>query len=224
MLEWLTDSFEQDPTITFGLVATRLLVSLAFGCSVAAIYRATRRPSVRETISLVPTLVLLTIIIAMVTLSIGNSAARAFALVGSLAIVRFRTVVDDARDTAFVILAVAVGLSAGAGFLLVPLVGIPIAGLAAFVFRPRDEVESTKASCAELTVRVGVGHAPATLFRETFAQHLQSSRIHSSATAKQGAALELCYRVELKSDDSAVELVSALNRLEGVQAVDLRMR
>ena len=49
---------------------------------------------------------LLTILIAMVTMVIGNNMARAFGLVGALSIVRFRTVVEDTRDTAFVIFAV----------------------------------------------------------------------------------------------------------------------
>ena len=85
---------------------------------------------------MVATLVLLTVLIAMVTMVIGDSIARAFSLVGALAIVRFRTVVEDTRDTAFVIFAVAVGMAAGAGFLKAALVGLPFAAAAAFLFRP----------------------------------------------------------------------------------------
>ena len=72
--------------------------------------------------------ILLTVLIAMVTLVIGNSVARAFGLVGALSIVRFRTVVDDTRDTAFVIFAVIVGMAIRAGVWLVPLTGIPLIG------------------------------------------------------------------------------------------------
>lgn len=50
---------------------------------------------------------------------------------------RFRTVVEDTRDTAFVIFAVAVGMAIGAGYLKVPLVGIPFVALTALFFRPR---------------------------------------------------------------------------------------
>ena len=58
---------------------------------------------------------LLSILIAMVTQVIGDNVARAFSLVGALSIVRFRTVVRDTVDTAFVIFAVAVGMAVGAG-------------------------------------------------------------------------------------------------------------
>ncbi|MDZ4830382.1 MAG: hypothetical protein SGJ09_09330 [Phycisphaerae bacterium] len=47
------------------------------------------------------------------TMVIGSSVARAFSLVGALSLVRFRTVVDDTRDTAFVIFALIVGMAAG---------------------------------------------------------------------------------------------------------------
>ena len=50
----------------------------------------------------------------MVSMVIGNEIARAFSLVGALSIVRFRTVVEDTRDTAFVIFAVVVGMALGA--------------------------------------------------------------------------------------------------------------
>ena len=78
-------------------------------------------------------MVLLAILLGMVSMVIGSNIARAFALVGALSIVRFRTVVEDTRDTAFVIFAVVVGMAAGAGAYLVAAVGIPIVGLVAWM-------------------------------------------------------------------------------------------
>ena len=49
--------------------------------------------------------------IAMVTQVTGQNVALAFSLVGALSIVRFRTVVQDTNDTAFVIFAVAGGMA-----------------------------------------------------------------------------------------------------------------
>ena len=88
------------------LIAVRLLLALALGLAIAAIYRRAR-PMNEEAESFTVTLVLLTILIAMVTQVIGDNVARAFSLVGALSIVRFRTVVRDTQDTAFVIFSVA---------------------------------------------------------------------------------------------------------------------
>src|SRR5437016_2199353 len=136
MPEWLQETFQGDADVKLSVLAPRLAVALALGCVVAGVYRLThgRRG---EAAGLTATLVMLTALIGLVTLVIGNSVARAFSLVGALAIVRFRTVVEDTRDTAFVIFAVAVGMAVGAGFLTIPLLGIRFAAVAAFLFRPR---------------------------------------------------------------------------------------
>jgi hypothetical protein len=41
------------------------------------------------------------------------------------------------------------------------------------------------------------------------------------ATAKQGMSIEATYRIELREERSAAELVKALNRVEGVQTVSI---
>jgi uncharacterized membrane protein YhiD involved in acid resistance len=217
--EWLHDSFVRDEGASPTQVAVRLALALALGCVVAGVYRATQRRSKSQTGNLIATLVLLTVLIGMVTLVIGNSVARAFSLVGALAIVRFRTVVEDTRDTAFVIFAVAIGMAVGAGFLMVPVVAIPFAAAAAFLFRPRDEWASGEHT---LAVRVGTGQSPHLLLEKPFERHLARSRLLSTATARQGAAIDVTYTVRLRHDDGGCALVAELNGLEGVQSVELR--
>jgi uncharacterized membrane protein YhiD involved in acid resistance len=222
MPEWLRDSFPHDTEVPPSLLAVRLAVGLALGCVVAGVYRLTHGKGRGDGNGLTATLVLLTVLIGMVTLVIGNSVARAFSLVGALAIVRFRTVVEDTRDTAFVIFAVAVGMAVGAGFLTVALVGLPFAAAAAFLFRPRAAVAVGGPHEYTLTLRVGAGHEPEALIRETFAKHLELWRLLATATARQGAALDLTYAVRLRGEGAAVALVTELNRLEGVQGAELR--
>src|SRR5436190_5062072 len=121
------------------LVGQHLIVAFIGGLLVAGIYRGTRAPSHRNP-SFPATLVLLSILIAMVTQVIGDSVAKAFSLVGALSIVRFRTVVRDTQDTAFVIFAVVVGMAAGAGAYAIAAVGLAVGGLAAVIVRTRIEV------------------------------------------------------------------------------------
>jgi uncharacterized membrane protein YhiD involved in acid resistance len=221
MPEWLRDAFPHDAEVPLSQLAVRLAAGLALGCVVAGVYRLTHGKGRPEANGLTATLVMLTVLIALVTLVIGNSVARAFSLVGALAIVRFRTVVEDTRDTAFVIFAVAVGMAVGAGFLTVALVGLPFAAAAAFLFRPRPATAEVPRDHV-LTLRVGVGHDAEALVRETFAKHLEGWRLLASATARQGAALDVTYAVRLRGEAAALALVAELNRLEGVQCAELR--
>ena len=85
--------------------------------------------------SFTTTLVLLTVLIAVVTQVIGDNVARAFSLVGALSIVRFRTVVRDTQDTAYVVFAVAVGMTTGASNVWVAIAGITVIASVAMVRR-----------------------------------------------------------------------------------------
>jgi uncharacterized membrane protein YhiD involved in acid resistance len=224
MLEWLQVSFKHEQNLDqqlLGAQATQLAVAFFWGLIVGGIYRVTTGNHRSQSSGMVATLVLLTILIGMVTLVIGNSVARAFSLVGALAIVRFRTIVEDTRDTAFVICAVAVGMASGAGFLMIPLIGMPFVAVAAWLFRPRDPALGRDFN---LIVRVGTGRSPSELFTDLFNKHLDRSHLTAIVTARQGAAIDLTYGVRLRQPDGLVPLVAELNALEGVQNVELRQR
>src|SRR5262245_57997963 len=117
------------PAEPIGVIVFRLGVAMLFGGVVAFVYRRTRRVAAG---SFTTTLLLLSILIAMVTQVIGDNVARAFSLVGALSIVRFRTVVRDTQDTAYVIAAVAVGMAVGAGHFGVAIAGLGMLAVAAF--------------------------------------------------------------------------------------------
>ena len=112
MPDWLTASLsgsqDNPPALMAWHIGTALVLGLAVG---VALSLGTRGEAVQATF--VTTLVLLAAIIAMATQVIGDNVARAFSLVGALSVVRFRTVVKDTQDTAFVIFAVVVGHGGG---------------------------------------------------------------------------------------------------------------
>ncbi len=113
-----------------GEILVRLVAALAAGVAVAWIHKRTSRGEAEP--ALESTLVLLAVLIAMITQVIGDNVARAFSLVGALSIVRFRTALRDTRDTAFVIFAVVEGMAIGSMHPWVALVGLVVAGGAAF--------------------------------------------------------------------------------------------
>ena len=136
MPDFLRAPFADAPPTNPADLAIRLIVAVLLGAGVAGVYRATRG-STGASPTFPITLVLLSVLIAMVTQVIGDNVARAFSLVGALSIVRFRTVVRDTQDTAFVIFAVVIGMAVGARDLIVAGIGIVIVGGAAFLMRPR---------------------------------------------------------------------------------------
>jgi len=205
-------------------VLVRLVLSLVFGGAVAWVYCRTRKSHPIAT-SFPTTLVLLSVLIAVVTQVIGDNVARAFSLVGALSIVRFRTVVRDTQDTAYVIFAVVVGMAVGAKNPWVALLGFCIVALAAFLMmliRPAREEEEDPDYV--LSLRVGLGQDLNKLLDGQCDSHIVDRKLLSMGTGKQGIALTVIYQVRLRPGGSPDELVRILNRTEGVQSVQLERR
>ncbi|MFN7932836.1 MAG: DUF4956 domain-containing protein [Bryobacteraceae bacterium] len=192
-------------------ILLRLCAALVAGAAVAWIHaKSTRIP---HESSFTTTLVLLSVLIAMVTQVIGDNVARAFSLVGALSIVRFRTVVRDTRDTAFVIFSVAVGMAVGAMNLWVAGLGILVIGAAAFLLsRP------SAPRAHQLIIRAHTG-----VDLDRIAQQAGASpgALQSIETMKQGAAIEAVYEYYLRTPSDAQKLVKEILLLEGVQEVRL---
>jgi hypothetical protein len=209
------------PPVSAASVLARLVGSLVLGLLVGWVYRRTRPPT-RAAASLQVTLVLLSILIATVTQVVGESPARAFSLVGALSIIRFRTVVQDTQDTAFVIFAVVMGMAAGANAPWMAMIGFGVVATAAFMMRqPEPAATLDEAPGYLLKLRLGLGHDVDTLAGSTFSAHLASHHLVSMETARQGTAIDIVYRVRFRPDKTADGLLKALNRLDGVQNVQL---
>ena len=223
MPDFLKAPFINGPAISPLEVLVRLLLALALGTLVAWVYRRTRKGA-EISASFPVTLVLLSILIAMVTQVIGDNVARAFSLVGALSIVRFRTVVRDTQDTAYVIFAVVVGMAVGANDFWVALTGIGVVGFAAYLMMARAKIFSASQPSFTLSLRVGLGHDLNQLLGGTFDEYLQERELMSVTTGKQGVALDVTYQMRLRPNGSPHELVKALNRIEGLQRIELHRR
>jgi uncharacterized protein DUF4956 len=216
-------SVANEQQLPLDTIVIRLVAAAVLGGAVALIYRATR-PGSAVTQAFLRTLVLLSIMIAMVTQVIGTNIAMAFSLVGALSIVRFRTVVRDIEDTAFVIFAVVIGMAAGASQARLALTGLVVVLLTAIVMRSRPARTPDALAWFTLSVRVGLGHDAETLIGGTLDKFASDRRVMSMATARQGMSIDITYETRLRKDSIPDDLVKALNRIEGIQSVELQRR
>jgi uncharacterized membrane protein YhiD involved in acid resistance len=189
------------------------------------IYRLSHGRDRAATTGLVTTLVLLAVLIALVSIVIGSSVARAFSLVGALSIVRFRTVVEDTRDTAFVIFTVVVGMAAGAGLFWVAPLGLLVVGLAAVLLSHLWDLPTTdvdRSVPGKLMVRVAMGQKPVELVDPVLKRYCDQHHIHETSLWKQGTGLELIYVVRLRHAEDLPQVVVDLSQTEGILGVELK--
>ncbi|NBX29164.1 DUF4956 domain-containing protein [bacterium] len=218
MPDWLTQSFVQ-PEIDWRVLAIRLALATLFGLMVSGIYRSTRDLA-RVAASFPGTLVLLCVLIAMVTQVIGDNVALAFSLVGALSIVRFRTAVQDTKDTAFVIFAVAVGMAVGAGHVAVAAGGTVAAGLVAWLFHDVVRQQDHR-GMRPYHVDVQFAWSPDVdgRVRQVLASHDSHAEVVAAGTAKKGTLVELTYRLRLPRGMALAALVNELRAIESVHGV-----
>ena len=216
MSELFSAPFANNLAVSPWFLLIRLTVALAMGGLIALIYHRTDTGGDRG-MSFPTTLVLLCVLVAMVTQVIGDNVARAFSLVGALSIVRFRTMVRDTKDTAFVIFSVVVGMAVGARNLWLAGIGLAVVGIAVLAISRFTKTRSEPPFL--LRIRVGLGNDFDQLLGGALGEHLLGRRLMSVSTAKLGAALSVVYEARLRSGYSAEELVKSLNRIEGVQDV-----
>jgi hypothetical protein len=112
-----------------------ILINLVFasilGLIISAIYKKTHK-GLSYSQSFMLTTVFVTVIVAMIMMVIGNNLARAFALVGALSVIRFRTVIKDTKDTAYVFLALSAGMAAGTSSYFLAAIGTGLISLLAY--------------------------------------------------------------------------------------------
>ncbi|MFW6216164.1 MAG: DUF4956 domain-containing protein [Alkalispirochaetaceae bacterium] len=100
------------PTEQLVNVVISMGLALMLGLVVAGVYRYTHRGMNYES-GFLSTLVLLAPIVAVVMHFIQGDLVLSLGLVGSLAIIRFRTPIKDTRDMVYIFWIIAVGLGAG---------------------------------------------------------------------------------------------------------------
>lgn len=117
-----------DTTLSSGDIMAGLAVAIAAGLFILLIYKFTMQ-QVTFNRSYCVSLLLVSVISAMMVLTITSNLALSLGMVGALSIIRFRTAIKDASDTAFLFWSVAAGITAGAGYYLLTMIGCLAVGL-----------------------------------------------------------------------------------------------
>lgn len=183
---------------------------------------------------------LISIVAAMIMQAIGDSLARGLGMLGALAIIRFRTNMDNPRNITFMFAALATGIACGVYGFSIALVGTVTFCLVAFILRLtpygngidligdlRVEIESNEETRKELE---GILKEMCSKYRlETYRNIVPKAISSANPTTKteyfrtrKESTQELTYLLKLKRKFSEFDLT---NRLEAHgKIMDVRLR
>lgn len=199
-------------------ILLRTALAAGLGVALAVVYRRTHK-GLSCSQSFTQTIVYIALIVALVMLTVRNSLATAFTLVGALSIIRFRTVVKDTRDTAFVFAALAVGMATGLGYLDLAAIGAVAVGLLAFALHATDFGAIHRSDFVLRFVFDRGGDSAA--YRQTLERFARRSHLLQAEPAGDGDSLRLAYDVVLQRGQRAEDLAAALGETNGVSEVVL---
>lgn len=187
-----------------------LLVALALGALVAAVYmyKNTYTQSMAVTLALLPAMVQVIILLVNGNLGAGVAVSGAFSLV------RFRSAAGSARDITCIFLAMTLGLATGMGYIGIAIVTgavmcILLAAYAALSFGRKPEEEK------ELKITIPENLDYTGLFDDLFEEYTRSAELISVRTTGMGSLYNLHYHVRLVSPEIEKQFLDAIRCRNG---------
>ncbi len=167
-------------------------------------------------------LVIMTMVVALVMVVIGNNIVTAFGLLGALALIRFRNVLKDTRDTVFVFMTLVIGMAVGTQRFMIAIIGT-VALLAVIFYLNYTSFGTISRFDGYLTLRLSTSGT-----RDEFSQQLNRfCRVIKKVSTRQSGdeeGSETVYQVGLRDRDRGEEMIERLRQIEGVVHVSLVVR
>lgn len=199
-------------------ILINIVAAFAIGLLLSVTYRITHK-GLSYSQSFSQTVVFVAVIVAIVMMVIGGSLARAFALVGALSIIRFRTVLKDTKDMAFIFGALALGMAAGTSNYFLATAGTALLILIAFFLYKTNfgAVYKSEFILRFRFLRSGNSEEYVNIINATCKR---SDLLHMEPSGD-NSNVSLTYDVALKDDISADDLTQRMGRLAHVEEIVL---
>ena len=198
-------------------IIINLIISFVLGLIISFVYKKTHR-GLSYSQSFVVTNIFIAVIVCMVIMIIGNNLARAFALVGALSIIRFRTVVKDTKDTAYIFWSLAVGMAAGTGSYFLAIAGTIILTFIAFILYATNYGSIYKSEFI-LQFRSKNDDNKKSEYNKIISVYTKTSKLLNVESSGDGKSLKISFDVVMKEDKSYDQFVTELSNIEGLSEV-----
>ncbi len=199
-----------------------LLLAFVLGQVLAWVYYLTHS-GLSYSRSFVQSLILITVVVSMVMAVIGNNIITAVGLMGALAIVRFRNVIKDTRDIAFIFSALVVGMAAGSHRYATAIAGTVILSLIAiYLFFTDFGSHEPHNGFLRFSLRgpIGPDHPVPGVLRR-FCGNFTLISVQDSGF---GGPAEYAYQIMVRNTARNEEFVSELEKVDGIEGISLTMQ
>lgn len=214
ILTWLSDLGAVDSvTPPWFEIIGAVVQSFLLATFIGATYRGTYRGQVFSQ-DYIHTLIILSMGVTIVMMVVQGNPATAFGMFAAFSIIRFRRSVTQARDIAFVFLAMASGMAIGARHYLIGWATVIVICAIIYIFSRADLFAPHRVSHL-LRMRVNNDIDYDTAFIPCFEKQLARWDLISVESVQAGLMTELRFNVTLKNPKKPAAFVSELQLLNG---------
>ena len=206
--------------LTYSLteMSVNVVLAICIGFWLAFIYQFTHK-GLSYSQSFTQTLIFVTLIVAVVMMVIGGSLARAFALVGAMSIIRFRTVLKDTKDLSYVFAALALGMAAGTSNYFLAVLGTFFMTALVFVLNMTNFGSVYK---SEFILRFRFNqNGDSGAFLSAIKEFCKRSNLLHIEPSGDGNSLMQTYDIAMRDDVSHSSLIERLDSIPDVSEVVL---
>lgn len=165
----------------------------------------------------VQSIIILTVVLSMGMMVIGNNIAIAFGLIGALAVIRFRNILKDTRDTAFIFFTLIVGLATGTGRYRLAILGTAVFSLVV-LYLHWTQFGSRDTSDGFIRFRIDLGRIAPDAVSDALDRHCRASMLISQRFPESGEG-EMAYRLIMRNPRRADEFVEYFRGISGISQV-----
>ncbi len=219
---FLDGGYTRNSLFTPESVILSLLVAFALGQLLAWVYCRTHS-GLSYSRSFVQSLILMAVVVSLVMAVIGNSIITAFGLIGALSLVRFRNIIKDTRDVAFVFFSLVIGMAAGSQRYAVAVVGTALL-CAIVVYLYVTEFGSRRIHNAFLRFGLNGRLDPHHEVTRILKRYCGGFTLISMQADDETDTAEYAFQLVIHQGGSSDEMISALKTLPGVSDIHLTMQ
>ena len=196
-----------------------LILSFFLGVLISFVYKKTHR-GMSYSQSFMITNIFLSLIVCMVIMTIGNSIARAFALVGALSIIRFRTVIKDPKDIVFIFWSLATGMVCGTGQYFLAFAASSIITIVAYILYKTNYGSIYKSEFI-LQFRYNKAAENETSYLKDLNRFCSVSTLLNSEPSSDNKSLKLTYDIVLKEEKDVNNFILEVSKCAGVNEASI---
>lgn len=167
---------------------------------------------------LVQSMVLGSIVSCLLMIAIGDNIARGIGIVGSLAIIRFRTNLRDPRDLVFLFAALGVGVAAGVQSYITAILGASIFCLIVFVLYI-SPFGARRKSDGLVRFQIPAGVQAIGQVTTIMQSNTRNFVLVTMRNVAQGQIVDYAYQVKLSDPDDNVRLIQQLEQIDGIRGL-----